>query len=265
MAKEFLKIENLSVCYHYDQPAVDHVSLSLGKHEIMVIAGESGSGKSTLIRAVMGLLPGGGKITDGRVLCEGLDLTRLTSAQLRTLRGNNVAMAFQDARSSLNPKRKIGSQFIESLRSHKPISAKEARGMALSVLADMHLPDPARIMNSYTFELSGGMCQRVALAMAISEYAKPDILLADEPTSTLDVMIQAQVIRQMLSYRERFGTSIILVTHNFGIAAYMADTIAVMRKGRIVEWGTRDQVILDPQNEYTKSLLKAVPTFTADI
>ncbi|MCL1805206.1 MAG: ABC transporter ATP-binding protein [Clostridiales bacterium] len=261
--KPFLEIDNLTVSYPHGEPAVDHAGFTMAKSEIVVVAGESGSGKSTLIRAVIGLLPGGGRITEGRILCQGLDLTRLPPRQLRALRGRTIALAFQDARSSLDPKRKIGSQFTESLRSHRLLSAAEARRMALRVLADMHLPDPGRIMNSYTFELSGGMCQRIALAMAISEYAKPDILLADEPTSTLDVMLQAQVIRQMLSYRERFGTSIILVTHNFGVAAYMADTIVVMRKGRIVESGSRDQVILDPQHDYTKSLLAAVPTMKA--
>jgi len=256
---KFLEIDDLTICYRQNQPAVDRVCLSMEKGEILVIAGESGSGKSTLVRGIMGLLPGDGRITGGRILCEGLDLARLKPSEMRALRGGAFAMVFQDPRSCLNPKRKIGAQFIECLRSHRRIPTAEARSMALGILADMRLPDPLRIMEAYTAELSGGMCQRIALAMAISEYARPDLLLADEPTSTLDVMIQAQIIRQILSYRERYGVSIVLVTHNLGIAAFMADFIAVMQKGRVVEWGTRDQVIRDPQHAYTKSLLKASP------
>ena len=255
----FLAIDRLTVRYSQDAPAVDALSLHLAKNEILVVVGESGSGKSTLIRAVMGLLQGNGSIAEGHIYFDGLDLVRLPRAQYRALRGNKIAMVFQDARSHLNPRRKIGSQFVESLRCHMRLPANEARRIALAVLADMHLPDPGRIMDSYAFELSGGMCQRVALAMAISDFSRPELLLADEPTSTLDVMIQEQVIRQILDYRDRYGVSVVMVTHNFGVAAYMADHIAVMHKGRLVEWGTRDQIILEPQDEYTRSLLASVP------
>ena len=263
----FLEIDGLTVNYQKrggaGGPAVDRVSLKLEKNEILVVVGESGSGKSTLIRAVMGLLPRGGKITEGRILIDGVDLAALEPAILRSLRGRKIAMMFQDARSYLNPRRKIGSQFVESLRGQLRIPAKEARIIALDVLAGMHLPDPARVMDSYTFELSSGMCQRIAFAMAISEYTKPELLLADEPTSALDVMMQAQVIRQILAYRERSGAAVILVTHNIGVAAYVADSIAVMQQGRLVEWGPRDQVILEPGHEYTRALLAAVPKMGA--
>ncbi|MDR0469600.1 MAG: ABC transporter ATP-binding protein [Peptococcaceae bacterium] len=255
----FLEIKDLTVYYNRNEPAIEHLSLKLEKNEILAVVGESGSGKSTLIRAIMGLLSGGGIITSGHIYFNGKDLVGLSLSQYRSLRGNKIAMVFQDARGCLNPRRKIGSQFIESLRSHVRLSVSDARGIALLVLTDMHLPDPERIMNSYTFELSGGMCQRIALAMAISDFSKPELLLADEPTSTLDVVIQEQVIRQILGYRERYGVSIIIVTHNFGIAAYIADSIAVMHNGRLVEWGARDQVIFEPRHEYTRSLLEAVP------
>ena len=254
-----LQFDNLRVSYGAENLALDGVSLSVERGSVLVIVGESGSGKSTLIRSVLGLLPPGGAIRSGKILFMGEDLSGLGPAQLRKLRGSRIALIFQDARSSFNPKRKIGSQFIESLRSHTALSVGEARRIALTALADVHMPNPAWVMNAYAFELSGGMCQRVALAMAISEYAQPALLLADEPTSSLDVTIQAQVIRQMLDFRERYGTSIVLVTHNFGVAAYMADHIAVMRGGRLIEWGERDRVILRPQHEYTETLLGAVP------
>jgi len=254
-----LQIERLSVRYNKDRPALDQVSLSVPRSSILVIVGESGSGKSTLIRAVIGLLPAGGEIVDGRILFQQKDITHLPPSQMRNLRGNSIAMIFQDARSSLDPRRTIGSQFVESLRSHSRLSVRDARKIAVEALINVSMPNPERVMNAYTVALSGGMCQRIALAMAISEYTQPLLLLADEPTSSLDATIQAQVVRQILGCRERYGVSIVMVTHNFGVAAYMADSIIVMRGGRIVEWGERDQVILHPQDEYTKELLDAVP------
>ena len=254
-----LQFEDLSIRYNGNKLAVDHVSISVPQGSILVVVGESGSGKSTLIRSVIGLLSPGGEITGGRILFLNEDLYRLKPSQMHTIRGNRIAMVFQDARASLNPRRKIGSQFIESLRSHTSLSVKEARQIAVTALAGVSMPNPERVMDAYTFELSGGMCQRIAMAMVISEFKQPQLLLADEPTSSLDVTIQAQVVRQILGYRERYGTSIVLVTHNFGVAAYMADHIAIMKEGRLVEWGERDQVVFSPQNEYTKKLLAAVP------
>ena len=257
--KSILEINDLSVSYNKNNLALNHVSLSVSQGSILVIVGESGSGKSTLIRSVIQILPPGGKINSGKINFQNDDLIGLKPEQMRRLRGSQIALIFQNARACLNPKRKIGFQFIESLRSHSSLSAKEARRIALAALSDANLPNPERVMDAYAFELSAGMCQRIVFAMAISEYAQPLLLLADEPTSSLDATIQAQVIRQMLDYRERFGTSIIMVTHNFGVAAYMADTIAVMRDGCLVEWGERDDIILHPQCEYTKELLDAVP------
>jgi len=255
-----LQLYNLSVKYrNKDLPTIENLNLSVRKGSILVIVGESGSGKSTLIRSVIGLLPTGGEIISGQLLFQDKDITKLPYAQARELRGKQIAMIFQDPRAALNPRRKIGSQFVEVLRSHASISFKEARNIALSALADVRMPDPTRVMDSYAFELSGGMCQRVAFAMAISEYIQPSLLLADEPTSALDVMIRAQVVRQILWYRENFGVSIIMVTHDFNIAAFLADQIAVMRDGRLIEWGDRDQIINAPNSEYTKKLLSAAP------
>ena len=206
--EDILQIEDLSVSYNKGEPALKHVSLAVRKGSILVIVGESGSGKSTLIRAVAGLLSAGGEIEGGRILFQQEDITQHGASLMRSIRGSRIAMIFQDARASLNPRRKIGSQFIESLRSSATLSAVDARLIALAALADIHVPDPLHVMNSYPFELSGGMCQRVTMAMAISEFAQPKLLLADEPTSALDVTIQAQIIRRILGYRERFGVSI---------------------------------------------------------
>ena len=259
-----LQFDNLSVQYNKAHLALDCVNLAVPQGSILAVVGESGSGKSTLIRAAIDLLPSGGEIVSGRVLYLGDDIARYTPHQMRKLRGNQITMIFQDARSSLNPKRKIGRQFVETLRENSSLSASEARSISTKILGDIGVTNPDRVMGSYTFELSGGMCQQIALAMAISEYTRPKLLLADEPTGSLDATTQAQVIHQMFGYRERFGTSIVLVTHNFSVAAYIADHIAVMRGGRIVEWGKRDSVILDPQNEYTRDLLDAVPRMEVD-
>ena len=254
-----LAFENFSVRYQKSLLAVNDVSLCATRGSILAVVGESGSGKSTLIRSVIGLLPPDGEIVSGRMLFCDENITHPTPSRLHTLRGKEIAMVFQDARASLNPRRKIGSQFIESLRCQERYSVKEATRIALEVLADVRMTDPKRVMDSYSFELSGGMCQRVALAMSISKYVQPKLLLADEPTSSLDVTMQAQMIRRLLEYRDRFGTSIVIVTHNFGVAAYMADYIAVMKGGSLVEWGERDRIILSPHEPYTRRLLDAVP------
>lgn len=173
------------------------------------------------------------------------------------IRGNQISMIFQDGGSYMDNKRKIGYQFIETIQSHMKVSKQEAKNTAMDMLEKMCLTDTKHIMNSYPFMLSGGMCQRVAIAMGMT--MEPKLLLADEPTSALDVTIQAQVVRQMSQLRNQYGTTIVLVTHNMGVAAYLADYIAVMKSGQLVEWGTRDQVIENPKDVYTNKLLLAVP------
>jgi ABC-type dipeptide/oligopeptide/nickel transport system ATPase component len=257
MMDAILEIDSLTVRYGDDKLAVDGVSMKAPRESIVVIVGESGSGKSTLIRSVIGLLSAGGKIVGGKIFFQGNNILQLPSALQRKLRGGQIAMIFQEAGIYLNPKRKIGSQYIESIKSHLTLSTKDAYNLALSNLEKMYLPEPERIMEAYAFELSGGMCQRVAIAIAMT--MTPLLMLADEPTSALDVTIQAQVIRQLMELRERHGTTILIVTHNFGIASYMADFIAVMKNGGIVEWGARDRVINEPRHSYTKLLLNAVP------
>lgn len=254
---ELLQIENCSICYEQDIPVVSDVSLSVSEGEIVSIVGESGSGKTTLIRAILGLLPSGGRVTDGAIRLDDADLATLPAAQMRDIRGKTIAMVFQDAGAALDPIRQIRSQYRESILVHQRIGKNESYDIALQMMKDVRLTDPDRVMLSYPFELSGGMKQRVGIAMALT--AKPKLLLADEPTSALDVTIQAQVVLRLKELREKYGAAIILVTHNMGVASYLSDKIGVMHGGRLVEFGTRDEVILKPKEDYTRALLDAVP------
>jgi ABC-type dipeptide/oligopeptide/nickel transport system ATPase component len=255
--KSFLDINNVSIKYGGQDPVVKNINMSIGSKEIVGIVGESGSGKSTLLRAILGLLPVGSSICSGNIIFKDRNLVEFSQKEWREIRGNRIAMIFQDAGRSLTPILKIGNQFIETIRSHFDISKSDAYDKAIDMLGKMQLPDASRIMNSYPFELSGGMKQRVAISMAMT--MEPELLLADEPTSALDVTVQAQVVRQMMELRSNFNTNIIIVTHNMGVAAYMCDKIAVMRQGELVEWGSRDQVINKPKSQYTKDLLSVVP------
>lgn len=251
-----LEVKDLCISY-YGKNAVKNVNFTVPENKIVAIVGESGSGKSTIIKAVIKLLSSGGEITGGKILFHGKDLTKLTEEQLRKIRGKEIAMIFQDAGAYLNPRLKIGSQYLETILAHQSISKMEAKELAENMLLKMKLADPERIMKSYPFQLSGGMKQRVAIAMAMS--MEPKLLLADEPTSALDVTVQAQVVQEMMTLRDELGTSIIIVTHNMGVASRMADYIAVMCEGELMEFGTRDQVIEAPKSDYTKMLLSVVP------
>ncbi|HJB36371.1 MAG TPA: ABC transporter ATP-binding protein, partial [Candidatus Blautia merdipullorum] len=201
-----LEIKNVTISYG-DRPTVKKFSMTLKKGEIASIVGESGSGKTTVIRAVLGLLPGGGKVTEGDILFEGKSLLENTAEEWRNLRGTDMSMIFQDSGAMLNPIRKIGSVFVEYIRTHEKISRKAAWEKGREMLDRMRLPSSDNIMKSYPFQLSGGMRQRVGIAMAMT--FQPKLLLADEPTSALDVTTQAQIVRQMMELREEWGTSII--------------------------------------------------------
>lgn len=252
-----LKIRDMSVQYGEKPPAVAHFDLHMKRHEIISVVGESGSGKTTVIRSILGLLPGSGRVTGGELLFEEEPLLEKSPEAWRALRGSRIAMIFQDSGSMLNPIRRIGRQFVDFIQTHKAVSKDAARTRAVEMLTRMRLPDAENIMDSYPFQLSGGMRQRVGIAMAM--VFEPDLLLADEPTSALDVTTQAQIVRQMMALRQDFGTGIMIVTHNLGVAAYMADRIIVMRAGQIVESGTREEVIFHPKQNYTKELVAAVP------
>ena len=258
MSNTLLHIENIDISYlNAEQPTVENFNLSLKESQIVCIVGESGSGKTSVIRAILGLLPNNGKITQGNILFQNESLLSLNKERWRQLRGTDISMIFQDSGSMINPIRKIGSQFVEYILTHQKMSRATARQKAIEMLNKMQLPDPQNIMESYSFELSGGMCQRVGIAMAMT--FSPKLLLADEPTSALDVTIQMQIVKQMMQLRKQFGTAIIMVTHNIGVAAYMADELIVMQGGKIVDRGTRENVIFHPSSDYTKNLLSAVP------
>ena len=260
MSKGIIEFQKVTIRYAgRDKPAVDRVSLCVPEKSIVAIVGESGSGKSTLIRSVVRLLPADGKITEGHILFDGMDLAcgGVRMEEVRQLCGTRISLIFQDAGLYLDSRRTVGYQYIEGIRCHRKVSRGEAKAMAVAMLERMGLPSGEHIMRSYPFELSGGMKQRVGIAMAMT--MEPELLLADEPTSALDVTIQAQVVGEMMKLRDELGTSIMIVTHNMGVASYMADYIAVMRHGRLVEWGPRDEIIEHPREDYTKLLLEAAP------
>lgn len=251
-----LKINDLSIQYNKDI-TVENFNLIMNKGEVVSIVGESGSGKTTVIKSILGALSGNGKIVSGEIQFNNKSLIGLDNTSFRGIRGKQISMIFQDCGSSLNPIRKIGSQFEEYIRIHSKLSIKEAHKKAVNMLGRMNLTNVENIMDSYPHQLSGGMKQRVGIAMAMT--FNPELLLADEPTSALDVTTQAQIVRQMMELRDEYNTGIIIVTHNLGVAAYMSDKIIVMEKGKVVDSGATDDILNNPTSEYTKKLLEAVP------
>ena len=252
-----LEIKNATISYK-NVPTVQDFNLNMKPGQIISLVGESGSGKTTVIRAVLGLLPGGGKVTSGDITFEGTSVLSYSSEQWRKIRGADISMIFQDSGAMMNTTRKIGDVFIEYIKTHEKISKKDAWDKGVQMLERMRLPSGDNIMRSYPFQLSGGMRQRVGIAMAMTY--QPKLLLADEPTSALDVTTQAQIVRQMLNLRDTYGTGIIVVTHNLGVAAYMSDYIVVMKNGRMEDQGNRDYILHESENAYTKTLLDAVPS-----
>ncbi len=251
-----LKVKNLSVAYGRIQ-VVRGASFFVEPGQIVGIVGESGSGKSTMLKSLAGLLEKHGQVMGGEAFYEGEDLLKLSEKRLRKLRGKEIAVVFQHPELSLDPLWKIGKTYYESVRIHRLLSRKEADAEAEKLFEGLHLENPRRILESYPFELSGGMCQRAAIAIAIAN--SPRLLLADEPTSALDVTIQKQVIDTMLELRKQFGTSIVVVSHNMGVIAAMADLVGVMKQGELVEWGRKEQVLYNPKHPYTRELICAIP------
>ena len=251
-----LEVSDLSISYG-EHPIVHNVSLSLDEGKVIAIVGESGSGKTTVIRAILGCLPNEGHVTGGRIMFNGKKLLENTPEEWRKVSGRDITMVFQSSGTMLDPIQKIGKQFVEYIREHIEVTEEEAAKQAIAMLARMNLPNPETIMELFPFELSGGMNQRVGVAMGM--FFQPKLLLADEPTSALDVTTQAQVVEEMMGICRDDNTAIIIVTHNLGVAAYMADEIIVMRYGDIVERGTAEEIVNNPQQEYTKELLDAVP------
>ena len=228
MAENILTVENLNIAYQ-GVPAVMDVNFTLERGKVLTIVGESGSGKTTVIRALMGLLPVGGEVTDGSMIFNGHDLRNLSKAEWRSLRGKDMAMIFQDSGSALDPIVRIGKQFRELFKSHIEIDNDECDRRAIELLEAVSLPNGADILRRYPHELSGGQRQRVGIAMALA--LDPKLLIGDEPTSALDVTTQSQVVMQMLDLAKEHNSAIVMVTHNLGVAAYMSDYIIVMKKG----------------------------------
>lgn len=254
--KEILKVKDLSVS-NKDVEILKNISFQIKKGEILGIVGESGCGKSTLIRALIQMMNKSEKITNGEILFNEKNLLLLDNKQIRKLRGNNLGVIFQNPGATLNPIRKIGKQFVQTMQSHMDISKNEALEKASNMLEKVNLKDSKCILNSYPFELSGGMKQRVTIALAM--ILEPEILIADEPTSALDVTVQAQVVKEMMSLRDNFQTSIIIVTHSMSVISQMVDKVAVMYSGNIVEYGDKEDILGNPKHPYTKALIDAVP------
>ena len=253
---EILRYEHVDITYNGFK-AVRDVSFTVDEGEILGIVGESGSGKSTLIKAAMGLLGDSGLVTRGDIWYKGRNLPDLSPAELRKINGRELSMIFQYSGSSFCPVRTVGAQLYESMREHEPVTREGFRIRASGLLEKIGFDDPMRILKSYPFELSGGMQQRVGIAAAMLQ--NPSVLFADEPTSALDVSVQKQVVEEMLLVRKTFGTAIVLVTHNIGVAGAMADKVLVMQNGGMVEYGETEQVLNDPVEEYTRRLMSAVP------
>ena len=254
--KEILKVKDLSVS-NKDVEILKNISFQIKKGEILGIVGESGCGKSTLIRALIQMMNKSEKITNGEILFNEKNLLLLDNKQIRKLRGNNLGVIFQNPGATLNPIRKIGKQFVQTMQSHMNINKNEALEKAANMLEKVNLKDSKCILNSYPFELSGGMKQRVTIALAM--ILEPEILIADEPTSALDVTVQAQVVKEMMSLRDNFQTSIIIVTHSMSVISQMVDKVAVMYSGNMVEYGDKEDILRNPKHPYTKALIDAVP------
>ena len=258
--KELLRIDHLSAGYG-GSAVIENINLRLHAGEVLGIVGESGSGKSTLLKAIAQIRGLSTEIHAGTVSFDTKNLAVLSEGERRRLRGEEIAMVFQYAGASLNPTRTIGTQLVETMRAHTDLSREEICARAAEVFAGMGFPDARRILAMYPFELSGGMAQRAAIALAV--ILRPQLLLADEPTSALDATIQLQVLDELHALKERTGTAILLITHNIGVVRHIADRIAVMCKGKIVEQGTADEVLGNPQHPYTRELLAAVPKMAA--
>jgi peptide/nickel transport system ATP-binding protein len=261
MSDQLLSIRDLSVRLPAGAErthAVEGLSLDLARGEILCVVGESGSGKSVTAQAVMGLLPSNMPRPLGQVLFDGRDLLALSERERRDLTGRRLAMIFQEPTAALNPIFRVGDQVAETFRLHTQLSGSEIRSRVLDLFREVRLPEPERLYHSYPHQLSGGQCQRVMIATALA--LEPAILIADEPTTALDVTTQAQILRLMLELRHRHGTGIIFITHDFGVVAEIADRVAVMQHGRLVELGTRDAILNRPQEDYTRALIAAVPT-----
>jgi peptide/nickel transport system ATP-binding protein len=243
--------------------AVDGVDFDIEKGEVVAIVGESGSGKSVTSLSIMGLIPNPpGKVIDGEILFSGEDLLKKSKKELQQIRGNKISMIFQEPMTSLNPVYNIGKQISETLIKHKSMNKKDAQKEAVKMLELVGIPSPEKRINDFPHQLSGGMRQRVMIAMALA--CSPELLIADEPTTALDVTIQAQILDLMLKLKEKFNTSIMLITHDLGVVAEVADRVVVMYCGKVVEKASVDKLFENPMHPYTIGLLNSIPKIDED-
>ncbi|MEK4090731.1 ABC transporter ATP-binding protein [Viridibacillus sp. FSL R5-0477] len=261
LKEKILQVEDLQVTFTTFGgvvQAVRGVTFDLHKGETLAIVGESGCGKSVTSNAIMGLIPQPpGKITNGKVIFKGKDLTSFKKSDLRKIQGLDVSMIFQDPMTALNPTMTIGEQLTEGLRTHHKISKAEAKTKAIEMLLLVGISNPSERLNQYPHQFSGGMRQRIVIAIAL--ICEPTLLIADEPTTALDVTIQAQILELFEEIQKKTGVSIILITHDLGVVAKIADRIAVMYAGKIIEIGTKREIFYEPTHPYTKGLLNSVP------
>ena len=260
MSENILFVQNLHTSFHTDKgevKAVNGVTFNLEKGKILGIVGESGSGKSVTAYSIMRILEKNGRITEGKILYKGQDIAEFSEKQMREFRGKCCSIIFQDPMTSLNPVFTVGNQLKEAIELHTDRKGKEAEARAIEMLTLVGVNEPEKRVKQYPYELSGGMRQRVMIAMALA--CEPDILIADEPTTALDVTIQAQILELMQSLQKKLGMAIIMVTHDLGVIADMCDEIIVMYGGRVCERGTAEDIFYRPHHEYTKGLLRSIP------
>jgi oligopeptide transport system ATP-binding protein len=265
MEKE-LEVKDLHISFQTfsgEVQAIRGVSFDLYKGETLAIVGESGSGKSVTTKAIMRLLPeSNSEIRNGEILFEGKDLTKLSDKTMQKIRGKDISMIFQDPMTSLNPTMKVGKQIIEPIMKHQKLGKTEAKKRAIDILKLVGIPQPEERFNQYPHQFSGGMRQRVVIAIALA--CNPKVLIADEPTTALDVTIQAQILELMKELQKKIDTSIIFITHDLGVVANVADRVAVMYGGKIVEIGTVDEIFYNPQHPYTWGLISSMPSLDTD-
>lgn len=264
MSKNLVEIKNLKLSFFTpagEVKALNDVSIRMQEGDVLGIVGESGSGKSVTAYSLMGLVPFPGRIIGGTIEFNGHRINEMSEKELRAMRGNEISIIFQDPMTSLNPVFTIGNQIEEVILLHTDKNRREARERALELLQLVGINEPQKRLRQYPHELSGGMRQRVMIAMALA--CEPKLLIADEPTTALDVTIQAQILELMMDLKEKIGMSIILITHDLGVVASMCEKIAVMYAGKIVEYGTADDIFYNPRHEYTKGLLKSIPKLSA--
>ena len=265
MSEPLLQIKDLAVRFRTDEGevrAVDGVSFSVERGEVVAVVGESGSGKSVTGMTLMGLTRGPNAQISGSARLDGKELLTMSNRELRAVRGNDIAMVFQDPMSSLNPVYRVGDQIVEQIRTHEQVSKAQAMARAVELMERVGVPRAAERLRSYPHEFSGGMRQRVMIAMALS--CSPKLLIADEPTTALDVTIQAQILEELRQLRSETNAGIILVTHDLAVVADIADRVVVMYSGRVVEQGTLDQLFYDPQHPYTWGLLGSITRVDSD-